>query len=179
MYAFIQHLGRSDMNGFKKLFVLGLVVIFSGCAATIEIPKTVNWDYNVNVDFSNLRTYDLKPIPTTIGIEHLMMERIQTAIHTVLEAKNVQRSTQNPDFLVQIFGVRSKIFTTAWRGPDSDLIVEKGKLIIQFVDPNTNRVIWWGETRTLLDPHRNPADETQTVNDVVHRILTKFPPVSS
>jgi hypothetical protein len=91
----------------------------------------------------------------------------------------VQRSTQNPDFLVQIFGVRSKIFTTAWRGPDSDLIVEKGKLIIQFVDPNTNRVIWWGETRTLLDPHRNPADETQTVNDVVHRILTKFPPVSS
>ena len=170
---------RSDMNGFKKIFVLGLVVIISACAATIEIPKTVNWDYNVNVDFSNLRTYDLRPIPTTVGIEHLMMERIETAIHKGLQAKNVQRSTKNPDFLVQIYGVKSKIFTTAWRGFDSDLIVEKGKLILQFVDPNTNRIIWWGEARTILDPNRDPDIETQTVNDVVHRILTKFPPVSS
>jgi hypothetical protein len=86
---------------------------------------------------------------------------------------------QNPDFLVQIYGVRSKIFTTAWRGFDSDLIVEKGKLILQFVDPDTKRVFWWGEARTILDPSRDPADETQTVNEVVQRILTKFPPVSS
>ncbi len=167
------------MNGFNKFLVLGLVVFFSGCASTIELPKTVNSDYNVNMDFSNLRTYDLSPIPTTVGIEYLMLERIQTAIHTVLQAKNVQRSTQNPDFLVSIYGVRSKIFTTAWRGFDSDLIVQKGKLLLQFVDPKTNRILWWGETRAILDPNRNPAVETQMVNDVVHRILQKFPPASS
>ena len=167
------------MNGFNKLLVLGLAVIFSGCAATIELPKTVNYDYNVNMDFANLRTYDLSPIPTTTSIDHLMLERIQSAIHTVLQAKNVQRSSQNPDFLVTIYGVRSNIFTTAWRGFDSDLIVEKGKLLLQFVDPRTNRVIWWGEARALLEPDRNPAVETRMVNDVVHRILEKFPPQSS
>ena len=167
------------MNGFNKFLVLGLVVLFSGCASTIELPKTVNYDYNVNMDFSNLRTYDLGPIPTTVGIEYLMLQRIQDAIHTVLQAKNVQRSTQNPDFLVSIYGVRSKIFTTAWRGFDSDLIVQKGKLILQFVDPKTNRILWWGETRAILEPNRNPALETQMVNDVVHRILQKFPPASS
>lgn len=167
------------MNGFNKFLVLGLVVIFGGCASTIELPKTVNYDYNVNMDFSNLRTYDLSPIPTTVGIEYLMLERIQDAIHTVLQAKNVQRSTQNPDFLVSIYGVRTKIFTTAWRGFDSDLIVQKGKLILQFVDPKTNRLLWWGETRAILEPNRNPAVETQMVNDVVHRILQKFPPASS
>lgn len=167
------------MNGFNKFLVLGLVVLFSGCASTIELPKTVNYDYNVNMDFSNLRTYDLSPIPTTVGIEYLMLERIQDAIHTVLQAKNVQRSTQNPDFLVSIYGVRSKIFTTAWRGFDSDLIAQKGKLVLQFVDPKTNRILWWGETRAILDPNRNPAVETQMVNDVVHRILQKFPPASS
>jgi hypothetical protein len=167
------------MNGLNKLLVLVLVVLFSGCAATVEIPKTVNWDYNVNVNFSNLRTYDLRSTPTTVSIEYLMLERIQTAIHTVLQAKNVQRSTQNPDFLIQIYGVRTRLFTTAWRGFDSDLIVEKGKLLLQFVDPNTNRTIWWGEARAILDPDRNPEIENQMVNDVVHRILAKFPPVSS
>ena len=167
------------MNGFNKFLVLVLVVLFSGCATTVEIPKKVNYDYNVNFNFSNLRTYDLAPISTAVGIEYLMLERIQAAIHEVLQAKNVRRSIENPDFLVNIYGVRSKIFTTAWRGFDSDLIVEKGKLVLQFVNPKTNRVIWWGETRALLDPNRNPTVETQMVNEVVHRILHKFPPTSS
>ena len=167
------------MNVYAKLFVLGLLVFFAGCATSIEVPKDVNYDYNVNYDFTKLKTYDLSPTPTTVGIEHLMMERIRTAIDTHLQAKNVKKASGNPDFLVAIYGVRSKIFTTAWRGLGEDLIVEKGKLILQFVDPGTNRVIWWGETRTILDPNMKPADETKMVNDVVHRILQKFPPASS
>ena len=166
------------MNAYNKFFVLGLLVLFAACARTVEIPKGVNYDYNVNFDFTKLKTYDLSPTPT-VGIEHLMMERIKTAIDSQLQAKNVKKTSKNPDFVVTIFGVRSRIFTTAWRGPGSDLIFEKGKLILQFVDPETNSVIWWGEARAILDPNTNPADETQMVNDVVHRILQKFPPASS
>lgn len=167
------------MNGFSKLFVIGMMVLCAGCAAKIDVPQTVNWDYNVNLDFSKLRTYDFSPTPTTINIEDLMLERIHAAINTVLQVKNVQHSTQNPDFVIRIYGVRSKIFTTTWLGFDSNLIVEKGKLRLHFVDPQTNRVIWWGEARALLDPDREPTLETQTVNDVVHRILQQFPPASS
>jgi len=167
------------MNAYTKFFVLGLLVLFVGCATTVEIPKDVNYDYNVNFDFTKLKTYDLSPTPTTVGIEHLMMERIKTAIDTQLQAKNLEKTSKSPDFVVTIYGVRSRIFTTAWRGPSSDLILEKGKLILQFVDPETNWVIWWGEARAILDPNTKPADETKMVNDVVHRILQKFPPASS
>ena len=167
------------MNAYTRFFVLGVLVLFAGCATTVEIPKDVNYDYNINFDFTKLKTYDLRPAPTTGEIEYLMMERIKTAIDTQLQAKNVKKTTNNPDFLVTIYGVRSKIFTTAWRGPDTGLIVEKGKLILQFVDPETNQVIWWGETRAIFDPDTKPADETKMVNDVVYRILQKFPPVSS
>ena len=167
------------MHTYAKLFVLGLLVLFAGCATSIEVPKDVNYDYNVNYDFTTLKTYDISPTPTTVGIEHLMMERIRTAIDTQLQAKNVKKVSGNPDFVVTIYGVRSKIFTTAWRGLGEDLIVEKGKLILQFVDPGTNRVIWWGEARTILDPNMKPADDPKMVNDVVHRILQKFPPASS
>ncbi len=167
------------MNGFNKLFVIGMMVLLAGCAAKIDVPQTVNWDYNVNLDFSKLRTYDFSPTPTTISIEELMLERIHAAIHSVLQAKNVQQSSQNPDFVIRIYGIRSRIFTTTWMGFDSDLIVEKGKLRLHFVDPQPQRIIWWGEARALLDPEREPALETQTVNDVVHRILQKFPPALS
>ena len=167
------------MHAYTKLFVVGLLVFFAGCATSVEVPKDVNYDYNVNFDFTKLKTYDISPTPTTVGIEYLMMERIKTAIDTQLQAKNVIKASSKPDFLVAVYGVRSKIFTTAWRGPDEDLIVEKGKLVLQFVDPETNQVIWWGETRAILDPSMKPADETKMVNDVVHRILQKFPPASS
>ena len=167
------------MKAYNKFLILGFLVLFAACARTVEVPTTVIYDYNINFDFTKLKTYDLSPTPTTVGIEHLMMERIRTAIDTQLQAKNLKKAPGNPDFLISIYGVRSKIFTTTWRGFGSDLIVEKGKIVLQFVDPETSRVIWWGETRAVLDPNREPATETQMVNDAVHRILKQFPPMSS
>jgi hypothetical protein len=168
-----------NMKSYNKFLVLGFLVLFAACARTIDVPKTVTYDYNVNVDFTQLKTYDLSPTPTTVIIEDLMLERIKTAIDTQMQAKNVKKTSNNPDFLISVIGVRSKVFSTAWRGFDSNLIEPKGKLIVQFIDPETKRILWWGETRTLLDPNSDPADETQIVNDVVHRILKRFPPASS
>jgi hypothetical protein len=155
------------------------MVLTLGCATGIEIPKDVTWDYNVNVDLDELKTYDLRAMPTTISIEDLMLERIKTAIDTELMFKKLKKTSNNPDFLISIYGVRSKIFTTAWRGFDEDLIVEKGKLLLKFVDPETNRVIWWGETRAILDPDTNPESRTDMINEVVRRILQKFPSASA
>jgi hypothetical protein len=167
------------MKVINIFLVLGLMVLTVSCATSIEIPKDVTYDYSVNVDLTELKTYNLRPIPTTVGIEHLMVERIITAIDTELMFKKIEKTSNNPDFVIAIYGVRSRIFTTAWRGPDEDLIVEKGKLILKFVDPKTNRVIWWAETRAILDPDMNPEIKTDMVNEVVRRILQKFPPASS
>jgi hypothetical protein len=167
------------MKVMNTFLVLSLMVLTVSCATSVEIPKDVTYDYNVNVDLTGLKTYNLRPIPTTVGIEHLMVERIITAIDTELMFKKLQKTSNNPDFLIAIYGVRSKIFTTAWRGPDEDLIVEKGKLILKFLDSKTHRVIWWAETRAILDPDINPENKTEMVNEVVRRILQKFPPASS
>ena len=167
------------MKVINILLVFGLMVLAVSCATSVEISKDVNYDYNVNVDLTDLKTYDLRSIPTTIWIEHLMLERIKTAIDTELMFKKLKKTSNNPDFLIAIYGIRSRIFTTAWRGPDQDLIVEKGKLILKFVDAKTNQVIWWAETGAILDPDINPENKTDMLNEVVRRILQKFPPASS
>jgi hypothetical protein len=167
------------MKVINKFLVLSLVVLTVSCVTTVEIPKDVTYDYNINIDLKDLTTYDLRHIPKTVGINPLMVERIKTAIDNELGSKELKKTSNNPDFLVAIYGVRSKIFTTAWRGPDEDLIVEKGKLILRFLDPKTNQVLWWAETRAILDPDINPEKKTDMVNEVVRRILEKFPPASS
>ena len=167
------------MKVINKFLVLSLVVLTVSCAMSVEIPKDVTYDYNVNIDLNDLKTYDLRHIPTTVGIQPLMVERIKTAIDNELRSKKLKKTSNNPDFLVAIYGVRSKIFTTAWRGPDEDLIIEKGKLILRFLDPKTNQVIWWAETRAILETDIDPEKKTEMVNEVVHRILQKFPPASA
>jgi hypothetical protein len=170
---------RINMKGLNKFLIIGIMVFTVSCATTVEIPKDVTYDYDVNVNLTALKTYDLRPVSTTVGIENLMLERIKTAIDSELMFKNIKKTSNNPDFFIAIYGVRSKLFTTAWRGPDADLIVEKGKLILKFVDPKSNQVIWWGESRAILDPDMNPELETKMVKEVVHRILQKFPPASA
>ncbi len=167
------------MKFINIFLVFGLMVLAVSCATSVEISKDVTYDYNVNVDLADLKTYNLRPIPTTIGIEHLMVERIKTAIDTELMFKKLKKTSNNPDFLIAIYGVRSKIFTTAWRGINEDLIVEKGKLILKFLDPKTHRVIWWAETRAILDPDINPENKTDMLNEVVRRILQNFRPASA
>ena len=167
------------MKVINIFLVFGLMVLTVSCVTSVEISKDVTYDYNVNVDLTDLKTYDLRPIPTAIGIEHLMLERIKTAIDTELMFKKLKKTSNNPDFLIAIYGVRSRIFTTVWRGPDEDLIVEKGKLILKFLDPKTHQVIWWAETRAILDPDIDPENKTDMLNEVVRRILQKFPPASS
>ena len=167
------------MKVINIFLALGLMVLTVSCAVSVEIPKDVTYDYNVNVDLKNLKTYDLRPIPTTVGIEPLMLERIKTAIDTELMFKKLEKTSDNPDFLVIMYGVRSRLFTTAWRGPDANLIVDKGKLILKFIDPKTNQIIWWAEAKTILDHDMIPENKTDMVNEVVRRILQKFPPASS
>lgn len=167
------------MKVINIFLVFGLMVLTTSCVTSVEIPKDVTYDYNMNVNLANLKTYHLRPVSTTVGIEHLMVERIKTAIDTELMFKKLKKTSDNPDFLIAIYGVRSKIFTTAWRGPDENLIIEKGKLILKFIDPKTNQVIWWAETRAILEPDMNPENKTDMVNEVVRRILKKFPPASS
>ena len=78
------------MKVINILLVFGLMVLAVSCATSVEISKDVNYDYNVNVDLTDLKTYDLRSIPTTIGIEHLMLERIKTAIDTELMFKKLK-----------------------------------------------------------------------------------------
>jgi hypothetical protein len=156
------------MKVLNKFLALALMVILMSCGTVVKVSKDVNYDYDVQADLTRLKTYDLRPVPTSIGIERLMVQRIIAAINSELAAKNIRKTSTNPDFLVAFYGVRSKILTTAWRGFDADFIIEKGKLLLRFVDPKSNQVIWWGETAAILD-----------VNDAVRRILQKFPPTSS
>lgn len=174
-------------------WVFGLAVIFLAGCSTIS---SVNTDYNPETNFSTLRTYNWMPSPANVGSNpylqnSLFKDRVKSAVDTTLMGEGYQLNTTNPDFLVAYYaGLKDKTEFVdmgdemgydygpwGW-GPTWDPDIEtyqytESTLIIDFVDPNTKKLIWRGfATDALSDPEMSASEITA----VVTKILAKFPP---
>ena len=167
------------MKILSKLLILGLIILTAGCAYNPPTSTEVTYDYNVNFDFSTLKTYDWEPISAAAGIDNFTVYRIQKAVNLQLLSKGLRMSSNRPDFLIITYGGVDKIPTTLWRGIDAPLYYEKGRLQFAFLNPKTDKVIWWGKGETHLNPGATPEDEDKIINEVVQRIFKIFPPNAS
>jgi len=165
------------MKILSTLLIFGLIVLTAGCHFDPKVPKDVTYDYNVNYDFSTLKTYAWEPISTTVaGIDNFTANRIKKAANAELLAKGLTMTVDNPDFLIITYGGSDQMPTVTWRGIDAPLYYEKGRLHFAFLDPKTDEVIWSGKAETKLDVRATPENEDGIINEVVQRIFTKFPP---
>ena len=165
------------MKILSTLLIFGLMVFTAGCHHNPEVSKKVTYDYNVNYDFSTLKTYAWEPISTTTaGIDNFTANRIKKAVNAQLQAKGLTMTSDQPDFLIITYGGADQMPTTDWRGVDAPLYYEKGRLHFAFVDPKTDEVIWSGKAEAKLNPNATPQDEDKIIEDVVQRIFKIFPP---
>jgi hypothetical protein len=137
---------------------------------------TVVYDYDINTDFSALKSYGWHPITGSIQTNHLVIVRVKNAVEEKLQTKGLELSTHNPDFLIIMYGGTRKQFTTKWTGWDADLWFDEGRIKLAFFDARSSEVIWWAETRADVFYNMPPEEKTTLVADAVTRILDKFPP---
>lgn len=164
------------MNNLRALLIISFLVIFFGCASTGKGPTDVIYDYDINADFSDLKSYDWHSTTGGIQTNQLVIVRVKNAVETKLQTKGFELSTHNPDFLIIMYGGTIKQYTTKWRGWDGDLWFEEGRIKLAFFDARSNEVIWWAETRADVYHNMPPEEKTTLVAEAVTRILDKFPP---
>ncbi|MCB9892335.1 MAG: DUF4136 domain-containing protein [Planctomycetes bacterium] len=70
--------------------------------------------------------------------------------------------------------------TYGWGGPTfSDSVVrrvDEATLILDLIDPRTNRLVWRGLGRLELAPRGTPDERERQVRETVEAILAQFPP---
>ena len=172
------------------LLLLSLTILTGGCSPI----RSISYDYNREVDFSGLRTYDWIPIPAEMQEkEALMLERIKKAVNSRLEARGFRITGGESDFLVATnFGQVEKLkvydYGYPYYGPSrrydygsyhggvSSFYYREGALVLDFIDTASKEVIWKGVATVYLSKDQTPDKIDDVVNEAVEKILANFPP---
>jgi len=166
--------------------------VFYGCSGI-----TVNSDYDVSTDFSELKTWSWKQNPPEENFDReddnsLVRRRIQGAIASELAEKGfLEIISGTSDFYVtyhvrtqektQIQPMPGPFIRPGWgMGYYSEVYqYEEGTLIIDFIDAKTQYLIWRGIAKEVVDWQQSPEQKTKLIDEAVKEVLAQFPPKRS
>jgi hypothetical protein len=175
-----------------------LTALLAGCSSV-----TVRQDYDTSANFSKLKTFtwqseQQKPSPNELANNSLIDARIRTAADNALAGSGYRKTADaQADFLVNYYyTIEEKLesrdrvstgfgFGTGSRGSFSTISIgvgsgrrdfEQGTLIIDIIDPKTDKLLWRGFARQRLVWQSDPQKTTAKINSTVSAILAKFPP---
>ena len=162
------------MKSLTACIVVCLLSFIIGCASTETVYHSVNYDYDVNVDFTRVKTYDWVSLPGTLRIDQFNRSRIQDVVDKQLDAKGLKISPRDPDvFLVMYGGDRKAVDMTVMMDYE---VYTVGRLKLALYDAKSNEEIWWAETWADLFHYMTPEEKDRMIAFAVHRILEYYPP---
>ena len=174
------------MKILKLLFLLCLVILTS-CSSV----KVVT-DYDTKVDFTSYKTFAFyKKGIDKASVSDLDKKRIMRAVEAELVAKGFNKSA-NPDILVSIFtksreqvnvsdnniGIGWGWGYNPWFYGRTNININQyteGTLFIDFIDKNTNELIWQGIGSGAMKI-RNIEKKEERINEFVYEIISTYPP---
>ena len=169
--------------------------------ATSVFAQKVRVGYDKSVDFSKYKTYAWTE-PAMPPTRPLLYQTVVGTVDGELRSKGLQRTEKNGDLtligaggidfalafssgtpvLSTYSGPPPTLNGTVWTGAEGSgnlmPAVPDGTLELQFVDRNTNQVIWSGIVTQTLDIERKEKSLKRASKAVV-KLLAKFPPKSA
>ena len=169
----------------KHFFIISLTLFISACS-TIKIET----DFDESVDFSTLNTFILIHKDSN-GSDTLTNDRISHALTQILNEKGFHNiDTERADFLVTFHtSVESKTridtdYQMMGRYPyryggtaiqtTTAYNYKEARLIVDFLEPNENKIIWRGIAVDYLKKQSTPQERNIYIQKVVNELLETF-----
>jgi hypothetical protein len=183
---------RFLMKKYQISITLSLLLVFTGCSTI-----SVNYDYDVETDFTALKFFNWMPVTPEPGMNDLAVSRVKNAVNRSLQAKGFNLTQSDPDFMIAVHGgSQTKLDVVDWgysysrygryggghygSGHRIDTYeYQEGTLILDFIDANAMQLIWRSSATAVVNPNSTPEQREQKVNEAVSKILHNFPPLQS
>jgi len=162
------------MRSLSAFVAACLVALAISCAPSRTVFHDVNFDYDLNADFSRLKTYQWVSMPATLRIDEFNRARIQDYVNSEMGARGYNIAEKNPDMFMVMFG-------GSYKAVDMSTLMDYqiytvGRLKLALYDATSNKEIWWGETEADLFHEMTPEEKDSVTKKAVTKILEYFPP---
>ena len=163
------------MKSFTACIFFCLLAFLAGCAAPDRpVYHNVTYDYDVKVDFNQIKTYNWVKMPATSRIDEFNQIRIKNAVNAKLSARGMMVKIDSPDvFLVMYGGGFKAVDMTVLM---DYAVYDVGRLKLAMYDAETHAEIWWAEARADLFHEMTPAQKDEVIETSVQKILETYPP---
>jgi hypothetical protein len=177
------------MNCMKRFLViaaaLGLVAGLMACS-TVEVST----DYDPAANFAQYKTFTIMPLEQFQN-NQITADRIKMAITQALQARGLQPTSEAADLQIQVFAKLSQetqITSTGgyggwgyrgWGAGMSTTTVQNlnvGTLVVDLVDPKTNKPVWRGIASDTIDPKSTGEQKQEALNYAMDQMFAKYPP---
>lgn len=173
------------MKSLRIILSLALIAGLVSCSSV-----NVKTDYDRELNFSNLKTFDWMAHPQNSSANPLLRntlleQRVQSAVTRELAAKGYQKASGQADFLIAYHaGLQDKVDVTSWgyaygrRGRywANDVTITQytqGTLVLDFVDAKSKELVWRGWATGVVG---EPKKAQEKIDQAVAKIVEKFPP---
>jgi hypothetical protein len=166
------------MKAANIILVAMMMALMTSCSTTGI--RTVS-DYCEEAEFSDLKSYDWQPDDRASSEEELVLSRVRRKIDEEMKIKGYAKMSDSPDFLISVQLHRIREINN-WRygrskqGRDYSYVYEQGRLVLDFLDAETNEPIWRASATGLLIDSPDPQARDRDAGEAVRGMLEKFPP---
>jgi hypothetical protein len=170
-------------NTFRISLALGVAVPALFACSSMEIQTSSDPQANL----SKYKTFAWAPQPSrdqTRRHASILDQTVKDSVERDLTKKGLSRAQGSPpDLLISYFGVSRDEMTYGFApvygyggyysgGYNSTYITREGSLTLQFMDPETKRVVWQG---TVADTISEAGPSQEQVSEAVNDLLERFP----
>jgi hypothetical protein len=177
----------------KTPLALALCAALAACAPSINVTQ----DYDPGAKLTGLRTWAWQPgVAQPTGDPRLdgglVNARVKSALEAGLAAKGFTPAASDDaaDFTVAFhLAIDRKLDARTiysgygpyrgWAGGGAQTIVDQydvGMLIVDFIHPTSDAVIWRGTAQSRVNQSRDPEERQALVQTAVEKLLAQFPP---
>jgi hypothetical protein len=173
--------------------VAAALVLLAAAAVSACSSVSITTDYDESADFGAVRTFAWMPPapgePPAFAGNTIVEKRVTAAVERELGARGLKRDDASPSFLIAVHTLSRDVLNITtwpswgygWHGSHTgawDDHVEvnqytEGTLVLDFVRPGSEGLLWRGVARSVID---SETGSNEFVNEVIGKLLADFPP---